>query len=57
MDRELQTAIGSAIGNQLGICPWLGGFQFCQNVAVAFSGKDKRPPGIPKADSLIYEGV
>ena len=55
MDRELQTAIGSAIGNQLGIYFWFCCFQFRQNIAAAFSGKDKRPPGIPKAGSLIVE--
>lgn len=57
MDRKLYAAVGRTVGNELGIRPWLGGFQLRQNIAVAFSGKEKRPPGVPEAGGLVGKGI
>ena len=55
MDRKLHTAIGRAIGNELGIHLGFGGFQLRQNIAAAFPGKEKRPPDVPETGGLVGE--
>ena len=57
MYRELQTAVSSAIRNELGIRPRLRRLQLRQNILIAFPGKRKHPPEVLEADSLVGEGV
>lgn len=39
MYRELQTAIGCTVGNELGVCSRLGDLQLSQNIPIALPGK------------------
>lgn len=55
MHRKPKVSVGFPVRNQLGICRSRRCFQLCQNIAVAFSCENERPPTLLELCRLVIE--